>query len=129
MIVRPGENPIAGVPGELWDIVAEIDPETAQEVGFKLRGHTVAYIPRGSGRNHTLASGGKSAPLPPNGGRVKLRILLDRSSVEIFGNDGEVVMPFCFLPDDRSGLELFAVGGAARIASLSLYPLGSIWRG
>ena len=49
--------------------------------------------------------------------------------VEVFGNGGELAIPTCFLPDENDlDLEFFAVGGAARIVSLSVYPMRSIWR-
>ncbi len=62
-------------------------------------------------------------------GKIKLRILLDRTSVETFGNDGEVVIPTCFLPaENDQRLELFAVGGNAKIISLDVFPLQSAWQ-
>lgn len=128
MVLKPGDNPLAGVSGDTWDIAAEIDPGTAREVGFKLRGRSVAYTSNEKGRNNNLASGGKTAPLPLSNGRLKLRILLDRSSIEIFGNDGELAMPFCFIPDAHAGLELYANGGEAKVVLLNLYPMKSIWR-
>ncbi|MBS1876162.1 MAG: glycoside hydrolase family 32 protein [Acidobacteria bacterium] len=126
--LKPGENPLAGIAGDGWDIVAEIDPGSAREVGFRLRGRTVTYRSNEKGRNNTLETGGKSAPLALNAGRVKLRILLDRSSIEIFGNDGELAMPFCFIPEDGAGLELLTTGGEAKVVSLKMYPMTSIWR-
>jgi sucrose-6-phosphate hydrolase SacC (GH32 family) len=62
--------------------------------------------------------------------RVKVRILVDRSSIEVFGNDGEVLMPACFLPkDDDRSLAMYAAGGTARVASLRVYKLKSAWQG
>jgi sucrose-6-phosphate hydrolase SacC (GH32 family) len=68
--------------------------------------------------------------MPQRDGRITIRILVDRTTVETFGNDGEVVIPACFLPEanDRN-LELFATGGAAKVLSLDIYPLRSAWRG
>jgi levanase/fructan beta-fructosidase len=128
LVLKPGGNPLAGLTGDTWDIVAEIEPGTAKEVGFKLRGRTVTYSVRERAHENALVTGNKSAPLGLKKGRFRLRILLDRSSVEIFGNDGELVMPFCFLPEEKAGLELFATGGEAKVVSLSMYALSSIWR-
>jgi fructan beta-fructosidase len=123
--LKPGENPVAAVDGDTLDIVAEIEPGPATEVGFRVRGRTVSSKVREKDR--TLASGNLSASLPLRNGRFTLRILVDRASVEVFANDGEVVIPSCFIPEDGKRLELFADGGAARILSLAIYPLRSIW--
>jgi sucrose-6-phosphate hydrolase SacC (GH32 family) len=70
-----------------------------------------------------------AAPLAPRGGRVKLRLLVDHSSIELFGGDGEAVITETMLPDPvRAGLQAFSTGGSVRLVSLDIYPLGSIWR-
>jgi len=122
--LSPGENPLAGLRGELFDIRAEIDPGTATEVGFTLRGEPVRY----DVGTETLSCLGKDAPLRLQDGRIRLQILLDRTSIEVFGNDGRVSMPTCFLPglDDRS-LGIYASGGDARVLSLEVHELRSAW--
>jgi fructan beta-fructosidase len=58
-----------------------------------------------------------------------MRVLVDRTSVETFGNDGEIVIPTCFLPEDNNTtLELFASNGTAKVMSLDIYPMRSAWR-
>lgn len=122
--VKPGENPLAGIQGDLWDIEAEIEPRTAGAVGFKVRGRTIAYAEK------SLSSAKLTAPIGLKAGRVKIRVLVDRTSVDTFGNDGEVVIPACFLPEDNStALELFASNGAARVTSLDIYSMRSAWHG
>ena len=62
--------------------------------------------------------GMSSAALPAETRTVKIRILVDRASVEVFANDGEIVMPDCFIPkDDNRRLKMFAAGGQARTPS------------
>ncbi len=127
-VVKPGENPLAGMQGDLWDIHAEIEAGQAQEVGFRISGWTVTARWKENAREYSLQNGPLSAPVPLRDGRIKIRILADRTSMEVFANDGELVMPTCFLPEEgRPGLELFAVGGAARLLSLEIFPLKSIW--
>ncbi len=126
--LKPDDNPLAQLTGDLWDISAEIELGTAKEVGFKLRGHTVAYTVKDKPSENTLRSANLSAAMLPKDGKIKLRILLDRTSVETFGNDGEIVIPTCFLPaEDDQRLELFATGGNAKIISLNVYPMRSAW--
>lgn len=129
LTLKPGENPLAGLSGDTFDIVAEIEPGTAREVGFRLRGRTVAYTVAERSRANSLANDRWSTRLGLRNGRLGLRILLDRTSVEVFGNGGEAVIPGCFLPQADKGIELFAAGGAAKVVSLAIYPLRSIWPG
>jgi len=123
--VKPGHNPLAALSGELWDIDAEIVPGGATDFGFRIRGRSVTYRVK----EKRLSNGDAAADMSPKDGRIRIRILVDRTSVEVFGNNGEVVIPCCFLPGEMDqGLELFALGGAARIASMSIYKLKSIGR-
>jgi sucrose-6-phosphate hydrolase SacC (GH32 family) len=124
LAVRPGSAPFAPLEGDLWDIEAEIDPGAAEEVGLEIRGVPVAYDAKGK----AVKALGRSAPLEPAGGRVRLRILVDRTSIEVFAGDGRVVMCSCFLPDpaERS-LGAFAKGGEASFAALEIHELKSVW--
>jgi sucrose-6-phosphate hydrolase SacC (GH32 family) len=127
--LKAGENPLAGVSGELWDIAAEIEIGAAKEVGFRVRGRAVSYQVKPNAGGNSLSSADLTAQMGLRSGRIKLRVLVDRTTVEVFGNDGEVVIPTCFLPPDgNSALELFATGGVARVISLDLYPMQPAWR-
>lgn len=125
--VAPGTNPLASLSGELWDIFAEIDPGEAREVGFSIRGRKVSYTIQP--KEKRLINGESSVGItPPTNGRIKLRILVDRASVELFANDGEWVLPCCFVPkpEDQS-IALFALGGRARVLDLRIHRVKSIW--
>lgn len=122
--VKPGDNPLAALSGELWDVSAEIAPGKASQFGFRVRGRSVTY----NVEKKQLSNGDSSAHMDQSDGRIKIRILVDRTSVEVFGNDGEVVMPCCFLPKDRDqSLQIFAVGGALQVVSMGIHKLKSIW--
>ena len=70
-------------------------------------------------------------------GRVSLQLLIDRTSLEIFGNQGEVSMSFCFLPAaanhrlalkaDGGSVRDGCVDGGVRIVSLTVHELRSAW--
>ncbi|XVV07478.1 GH32 C-terminal domain-containing protein [Actinosynnema sp. CA-248983] len=67
--------------------------------------------------------------LEPVDGRVRLRVLVDRSSVEVFGGAGEAVITDQVFPSAGSdGVRVFAEGGAARVAKFQLWPLHSYRR-
>jgi levanbiose-producing levanase len=61
-------------------------------------------------------------------GRLSLRVLMDRTSIEAFANGGEVDASGVFFPDmaDRT-LSLTVEGGPARIYRLVVHELRSIW--
>jgi sucrose-6-phosphate hydrolase SacC (GH32 family) len=123
-ILEEDENLLSHIQGELFYIQAEIAVESAAEFGFILRGESIRY----TASNNELFCLGKSVSLRPLQGKIKLEILLDRTSLEIFANDGRICMSFCFLPDPKNrNLKIYSSGGSIRIVSLKVYELGSIW--
>ena len=71
----------------------------------------------------------RKASLKPVNGKIKLRLLVDRTTTDVFGNDGGLYMPMgMILPADKTALELSAQGGNARINSLKVYELNSAWK-
>jgi fructan beta-fructosidase len=122
--IEPGGNLLAGISGELFDIELRAKPAAAGEFGITCRGESITYSPQKS----TLACLGRQAPVRAPGGEVTLRILLDRTSIEVFANYGEAAMSSCFLPaEENKSLELFCHGGNLRIVSLSVRSLKSSW--
>jgi len=124
--LRPGDNPLAGVKGEWFDIRAEFRPAHAERVTLTVRGVPVGY----DATKGAVSCQGKVAPLKPGkDGSVRLQILVDRGSVEVFGNDGRVALSVGVLvPVDDRSLALSAKGGAAPVTTLTVYELKSAWR-
>jgi sucrose-6-phosphate hydrolase SacC (GH32 family) len=123
-----GETPkvLDGVRGALFDIQATFQLGRASTLGLEIRGHKIEY----SVADKQLRALGKTAPLDPAGGQIKLRVLVDRTSVEVFANGGRVQMATCFLPEpDKASLAVYAAGGEAAAASLTVWELKSIWTG
>lgn len=124
-VLQPGENWLEGIKGDLFDIHLEVELRNASVLGFRIRGEEILY----KVNERTLSCLGRSAPLEPKENRLQLRILVDRTSLEVFGNKGRVSMSSCFLPDPQdNSLNLFTVGGSVRVRSLKIYPLRSAWR-
>ncbi len=123
--VSPGQNPLANLAGDCFEIEADIDLGSATAVGFRCRNETVAYSVA-DGRLRCL---GQTAELPANAARrLRLRILLDRTSLEVFAADGSAVMTSCFLPDPADhSLEFYVKGGAATLLTLAVHELRSAW--
>jgi fructan beta-fructosidase len=126
--LQPGADRAVPVPtGELWDIEAEFAPSPgATAFGLRVRGTDIRYQTASGG---TLSSLGRQVSLTPEpNGRVTLRLLLDRTSLEVFGNGGQVSLTSCFLPASGSmGLSVYTEGGAATLVSLTAHPLHSAW--
>jgi fructan beta-fructosidase len=109
-------------------IDAEFNVEDAKRFGFKLTqsdqsatGITVGYnvgkqeifincaaAEKGNKKEVNLY---QSAQLKPINGTVRLQVLLDKSSLEVFGNNGEKVISTMVYPDkDATGISLFSEG-------------------
>ena len=64
----------------------------------------------------------RSMPVPKREGKIRLRILLDRYSVEIFANDGESVMTSLITtPQEADGIRFSSDGGVQ--ADIRMYPI------
>jgi sucrose-6-phosphate hydrolase SacC (GH32 family) len=64
----------------------EFEAAARTETVFDLRGIKVAH----NSETQTLSCGNVKTPLKPEQGAVHLRILLDRTSIEVFGSHGRV---------------------------------------
>jgi fructan beta-fructosidase len=122
--LAPGKNPLEEVSGELFDIASSIGVGSAKKVGLVARGVEISFDPEAG----SLSCLGQSAQLEAAKGRIDLRVLVDRTAVEVFANGGEVAMSFALplVPEDKS-LALFAEGGEAYVVSLDLWQLESVW--
>lgn len=143
--IQPGSNLLKSYKGDAYELVAEFrsDTATASRFGFKVRTGSNQYTEVGYDkaagslyvdRNHSGKStsiqfpGKQTAPMEAKDGVVQMRIFVDRSSVEVFGNNGERVITDLIFPDsDSQGMELFATGGNVTLNSLEWYPLSRVW--
>ena len=66
------------------------------------------------------------SPTFEKNGKVSLRIFVDKSSIEVFGNDGEFVLTNLVFPTEPySTLSVSSTGGKAKISKLQVYSLKS----
>ncbi len=124
--LKPGDNLLSSLSGELFRIQAELQvDDDVEETGFVIRGVPVVY----NVKKQQLSCQKKTASLKPVNGKICLEILVDRTSIEIFGNKGRVYMPMgVILAGNSKSLEIFTKGGNTQVKSLIVYKLGSIWR-
>jgi fructan beta-fructosidase len=124
LTLKAGENPLEGIEGDLFDVEVEFEPAADTETIFDLRGERVVY----HARSQTLSCGGVRTSLEPDNGIVQLRILLDRTSIEVFGNSGRVYIPCCTIPtDDNRSLIASCGQGGVKARLLRVHELKSIW--
>ena len=140
---RPLHGP--GTSGDTLDIVATFRARDAKDFGLNVRVGNgqltrIGYdVRRGGVYVDRTASGDVSfspqfpsvefAPLPLRAGTVRLRVLVDRSSVEVFADGGRVTITDQVFPDRNSqAVQVFSQGGRAQLKKITIWHLTSIWQ-
>jgi sucrose-6-phosphate hydrolase SacC (GH32 family) len=122
--LAPGDNALAGLHPDLLDMDLELELQQAAQVCLTLRAEEIRYDTKAK----QLNAFGRSVALEPDDGSLILRVLLDRTSIELFGNRGEVTHSGVFFPSPaHKDLSLTVKGGPARLRRLTVHELESIW--
>ena len=137
----PGQNILPGLEGDCLEIEAEFELNPGLTCfGFHLRvglGHntTVGYdtvsqelfVDRtrsGQTDFHKSFAGKHTVELAPQNETIRLHLFLDRSSVEVFGNDGLAVITDAIFPFSKDlGLDIFTESGKIKINYLDIFQL------
>jgi sucrose-6-phosphate hydrolase SacC (GH32 family) len=137
-LIKKGKNLIPGIKGNLLNgvkgevvfIKAVLLPKSSDSFGFVIRngkqsnGTDIQY----ETAKKTLSVNGLKMNLEPVDGKIELQILVDRSSIEIFGNHGELGISTCFLPQEgEDDFVLYTQGGELFVESLEAYTLKTAW--
>ncbi len=137
-IIKKDKNLIPGIKGNLLggmkaDVIfikTTLVQKNADSFGFVVRngkqsnGTDIKY----DCAKKILDINGVKMPLEPIQGKIQLEILLDRSSIEIFANQGESVTSTCFTPTPgEEELILYTQGGELMVESLEAHTLKSAW--
>lgn len=129
-----------GVSGKRIELIAELDTEKSEKCGVKLfvgnGEQTLVYYD--ARKNAVVLDRSKSGVYihgnEPNcdtrsanvgkGGKIKLRIFLDNTSVEVFINDGKATLTANIYADANSdGVQFFAEGGNAVLNKVIKYEI------
>jgi fructan beta-fructosidase len=122
LALRDNANLLDKVNGDLFDIVLHLELNHG-DFNLVVRGEVIAY----STSTNQLTCLGKQVGITPVNGELKLRVLVDRSSIEIFVNDGQATMTSCFLPAPvNHSLGVTGTDGV-RVKHMSIYGLKSTW--
>lgn len=128
--------------GGICEIVAQLDALNAASVTLELSntaGNRVTMVYDAAARTMSVDRTGSgtvdfsesfpavtAAPTLERDGRITLRIFIDRSSIELFGNDGRFVLTNLVFPEQPySTLSIHSAGGKARLKSLEIYSLNN----
>ncbi len=118
--LKPGAPLDVAVSSALLDIRAEFEPGPARAVGLAVGGRRVTYD---TGRQAL-----EGMPLKPAGGKIRMQVLVDRSSIEVFGNEGRVCLTAPFRASGKvEAVQAWSEGGEAKLASVEVFELRSIW--
>lgn len=107
---------------ELFDLEAEFTLGDAKELHLQLGTTKLKY----DAKTQKL----DEMPLPLKDGKLSLRIIVDKPMIEVVGQGG-VVYKTIIRKDPGKTIDSFAftaVGGSAKITSLNLFPMNSIWK-
>ncbi|MNO29826.1 Levanase precursor [compost metagenome] len=132
---------------DTFEMIAEFDLSKTQatEFGFKVRKGNDEYTTVGYDVykeklfvDRTNSGGYKfgpdiadkhEGPLKAVNGTVKMHVFVDRSALEVFGNNGETVITNQIFPGPSSnGLQIYSKDGDVELKSLQIFPLKSIWK-
>jgi sucrose-6-phosphate hydrolase SacC (GH32 family) len=126
------DNPtnVSEIKGELLDIEMQFDlkPHNASDTNnvltAELYGQKITY----NTGTRKLSLAGIKAPLAPVNDQIKLRIIVDRTSIELFANEGITQIAKCFVNMDKVPAN-FTILGSKDLADVKIvaYQLKSVW--
>lgn len=123
-LIQPGQCHQVDVKETLVDISFEAACGEGAELHISLFGASILCdLPKGK-----ITCLGETAPIIGDGERVKLRMLIDKTGVELYVNDGEVYFSTGLLVDyNLNRLEIKAANKEVIIEELMISELNSIW--
>lgn len=112
---------LAGINAELMDLSIDFEPVSSMKIN--LRGLDITY----EKSSETITFRKSKLSAPAINGKVKLRVLLDRATIELFANEGAAVSTNYAVPvEDNLNISISAEGNL-KINSLIINELKSSW--
>ncbi len=126
-VVTPSSEYVIPWDRELFDLEIALKPGRTGKSALDVVGRRIEYDVAAK----TISLDGIKAPLELQDGRLTLRIVVDRTSIELFAQDGEVQIAKCFLPKSNviyRGFLLTAEGDDTTLEKATTWELRSIWK-
>jgi levanase/fructan beta-fructosidase len=93
-------------------------------IGYDASKHEVFVDRTHSGGNINPDKRIQTMHVDENNGKIKFEILFDKSSLEIFVNDGEETLTtYIYPPENADGISVFSKGGKSVITSLKIWDM------
>ncbi|MES2307218.1 MAG: glycoside hydrolase family 32 protein [Verrucomicrobiota bacterium] len=120
--LKAGENLFSDLHGDTYDIDAEFELAEASAVNLGIRGQTVRC------GLQKLEVGDRNSSIKLSGNRLHLRLLVDRSSIEAFVDEGQIsITKVAFFDPANMNYTLSSEGGEVRVISMVVHRVKSIW--
>lgn len=124
-VIKADKGFEAQVKNDRLYVVAEFEQGDAYQFGLNINGHTLTY-------DHLNGKFNGTHYVVPNDKPVKIEAIVDKMSMEVFVNDGELyyVFPYNSVNADKK-VEVFAKGHTQYkviLKKLEVHPLKSIWQ-
>lgn len=132
------EKEFQNIKGDVYEMILSADMTASKTFSVKLRTSAsqetvLSYdkeakvLKLNRDKSGAALLGEREAALPLVNNKLKLHIFVDNSSVEIFANDGSVVMSSRIYPDKNSVGIKFGSVGTTKLEQLDFYTLKSIY--
>jgi sucrose-6-phosphate hydrolase SacC (GH32 family) len=151
-----GDEVLEDIEGELFHIKAEFNITKAKQFGLQIREFMITYdvaknklicqappnnidmsqfseefmeMVKEEELNEFLDFSPVENSIKPVNGKINLEIIVDRSYIEIFVNNGRYYIPMgAYLFDCDPAIKAFSSGGKTKLTNLEIYELTSIWQ-
>ena len=123
------EETLRTASGDLMDAEFELEMDGTKKVvlDFLVKGIKIEY----DAEKKTISLDEVRVPLDAPDGKLKLRILIDVASVELFAQDGEVQIAKCFTPKEERVWPFFTIRhegeGGKVVVPHRFWVMKSIW--
>ncbi|WP_054025269.1 GH32 C-terminal domain-containing protein [Bacillus sp. FJAT-28004] len=122
--ILPAERKPDDIFSDMLEVLLELEIEADSLLEVQLYGINIVL----DRAQQSIECRGVVAPLTQDSGKIKLQLLLDKASIEIFACEGEVVMSIAVEPlYEQRKIRLLCHRGKVRADSVEVFGLRSIW--
>jgi len=131
--IEPRQNLLKNLTGDFFHIKAQFALSDATEFGFRIRGdRTISYNCKDNTASVRSSKerirGDEPIKITPIKNRIQIEILIDRSSIDTFFDNGRLTYSNVFFPEESNkNLELFSKAGNTKLLWMDVWELKSAW--